>query len=300
LLILPRLDVPARNSAWISLLDLSLPDLPSLDLGRFSPEIAVSATASPNKQTREIFADEATKIVSRQRHIRWLTPSRDETAERPALETETPAIRMADSENESIEESSPINVQGGRERGLLIHKLIEEVLTGETGETEEALRVRAATLIHALSNSVDDPTKDLVPAELASSVLRALAIPEIAALRPGLKPEFPVYSSVMKEEREEAMAGVADAIAFDPSGIPQVVVDWKSDVVPSAVTIEHYRAQVRAYLNMTEIDHGLIVLITSGTVIPVMRMTASAGASESVHSEQFHAPEVAVADNHLD
>jgi exodeoxyribonuclease-5 len=78
------------------------------------------------------------------------------------------------------------------------------------------------------------------------------------------------------------------------------VVDWKSDVVPSAETIEHYRAQVRAYLNMTEIDHGLIVLITSGTVIPVMRMTASAGASESVHSEQFHAPEVAVAENYLD
>ncbi len=179
---------------------------------------------------------------------------------------------MADHDNESIEEGYPVDVEGGRERGLLLHKLIEEVLTEETGETEEALRVRAAAMICALSNSIGDPPLDLVPAELASSVLRALAIPEVAALRPSLKPEFPVYASVMNEEREEATAGVADAIAFDPNGVPQVVIDWKSDVAPSAETIEHYRAQVRAYLNITEIDHGLIVLITSGTVIPVTRM----------------------------
>jgi exodeoxyribonuclease-5 len=29
-------------------------------------------------------------------------------------------------------------VQGGRERGLILHKLMEEVLTGETPEAEAA------------------------------------------------------------------------------------------------------------------------------------------------------------------
>jgi exodeoxyribonuclease-5 len=28
-------------------------------------------------------------------------------------------------------------------------------------------------------------------------------------------------------------------------------VDWKSDVTPATGTLDHYRAQVRAYLDMT-------------------------------------------------
>jgi exodeoxyribonuclease-5 len=51
----------------------------------------------------------------------------------------------------------------------------------------------------------------------------------------------------------------------------EVVVDWKSDVAPARETVEHYRAQVRAYLDMTQAERGLIVLATSGTVIPVTR-----------------------------
>jgi exodeoxyribonuclease-5 len=164
-----------------------------------------------------------------------------------------------------------VNVQGGRERGLLLHKLIEEVLTGETEETEKALCERAKTLIPALGCSINDQALGLSPTELANSVLRALAIPEVAALRPRLMPEFPVYSVAMNLDQEEVIAGFADAIAFDPSGVPQIVVDWKSDVAPSAETIEHYRSQVRTYLDTTGAERGLIVLMTLGTVIPVTR-----------------------------
>ena len=39
LLVLPRLDVTAKRSAWISLLDLSLAELPALDLSHLPPEI---------------------------------------------------------------------------------------------------------------------------------------------------------------------------------------------------------------------------------------------------------------------
>ena len=116
------------------------------------------------------------------------------------LETETPDILVADSEGEPVEESLPISVQGGRERGVLLHKLIEEVLTGETEEAIDALQARATSLIRALGHPiVDDPAKGLAPAELAGAVMRALALPEISALRPGLMPEFPVYASVMTD-----------------------------------------------------------------------------------------------------
>ena len=38
---------------------------------------------------------------------------------------------------------------------------------------------------------------------------------------------------------------------------------------PIAQTLDHYRAQVRAYLDMTGAERGLIVLMTSGAVISV-------------------------------
>ena len=63
-------------------------------------------------------------------------------------------------------------------------------------------------------------------------------------------PEFPVYGSTETDTHEEATAGIVDAIAFDAEGAPLVVIDWKSDVDPSPETLEHYRAQVRAYLDM--------------------------------------------------
>jgi hypothetical protein len=51
-----------------------------------------------------------------------------------------------------------------------------------------------------------------------------------------------------------------------------VVVDWKSDVAPTAEILEHYRGQVRTYLEITDAERGLIVLATSGRVISVERV----------------------------
>ena len=47
------------------------------------------------------------------------------------------------------------------------------------------------------------------------------------------------------------------------------IVDWKSDVDPSPETVEHYRAQVRTYLDMTGAERGLIVMMTSGRVVEI-------------------------------
>ena len=92
----------------------------------------------------------------------------------------------------------------------------------------------------------------------------------MAVLRPELLPEFPVYASTLIEAHEEVTSGIADAIAFGPDGAPQVVIDWKSDVDLAPETLEHYRAQVRAYLDATGAERGLIVAVTSGTVISVV------------------------------
>ena len=113
---------------------------------------------------------------------------------------------------------------------------------------------------------------------LQSEILWRLAITEIAALRADLLPEFPVYA--LREEKAGlvATAGVADALTTDVEGRPVVIVDWKSDVTPEPATIEHYRAQVRAYLAMTGAEHGLIVMMTTGQVIEVAPAPAKSAA----------------------
>lgn len=280
LLVLPRLDAAPSKSAWISLLDLSLADLPALGVAHLPLEMGAAAAGERNQQTRESFAAEAAAIAERHRRLTWLTPSRDESSAIPVLTPEAVEIWAARDERQPDDEAERRSIQGGRERGLILHKLLEEVLTGETAQDSAALAERAQTLIAALGRpAVEDPSQGLSPSELAACVTRTLALPEIATLRPALTPELPVYAAVLLDEVEQATAGIADAIALGPDGTPQVVIDWKSDVQPTPEAIDHYRAQVRAYLDMTGAARGLVVLVTSGEIIAVTPSPLAAGAA---------------------
>ena len=279
LLVLPRFDVAPGKSAWRSLVDLSLSELPALALDDLPTETALADAAVENRQTRGVFASEAAAVVESHQRIVWRAPSRDESADGPVLREEASEILVTDGDGAPADNNIAAVIQGGRDRGLILHKLIEEVLTGETAETIPNLVARADTLIRALGRPVmGDPALGLAPAELTDCVVRALSLPEVVALRPRLKPEFPVYASEMGETHEEAMVGVADAIAFNSDGAPQVVIDWKSDVAPSPEALDHYRDQVRAYLDVTGAERGLVVAVTSGIVIPVMPTNAAAAA----------------------
>ena len=265
LLVLPRPDVDPRGKAWISLVDLALDSLPALDLEHLPPEMDAGEPAAENEQTRGAFAAEAAAIAERTHRIVWRAPSRDEDTALPVLREEAPTILATNGDGAPADGTGAVTIQGGRERGTILHKLIEEVLTGETAETQVDLTARAGALIRSLGLPVmDDPVQGLTPAELAGCVIRALSLPEVAALRPGLVPEFPVYASTETDTHEEATAGIVDAIAFDAEGAPQVVIDWKSDLDPSPETLEHYRAQVRAYLDATGAKRGLVVCMTPG------------------------------------
>ena len=271
LLVLPRLDVADPSSAWRSILDLALSDLTALDLDCHSPEVNALGAGVENEQTREVFAAEASMIAEQRRNIVWRVPSRDEGATEPVVRDAVPEILTTNGDGVPADGETVATIQGGRERGVILHKIIEEVLTGETEETLTALIARAEALIRTLGRPVEDnPAIGLVPKELAGCVVRALSLPEVAAIRPRLLPEFPVYASTVTEVHEEVTAGIADAIAIGPDGEPRVVIDWKSDVDLAPETIQHYRAQMRAYLEATGAERGLIVAVTSGTTISVM------------------------------
>ena len=147
---------------------------------------------------------------------------------------------------------------------------MEEIITGETGTAEDALVERAEALIGEFGRMpVADPATGLSAKELAGCVIRTLSLPEIAALLPDLRAEFPVYSASAVNGEETASVGIADALTLTTDGHPAAVIDWKSDVNPDTNTLQHYRSQVRAYLDMTGAQQGLIVLMTSGDVISV-------------------------------
>lgn len=270
LLMLPNLLVKQRDSAWIKVLDLGLEGLLELDVQEMSAKLPTPNQEVTNEQTREVFALEASRIARSKVNIRWRTPSRDEGASARAPKTER--RESVFSEDDSEQEAEPLHIRGGRERGAIIHKLFEEVLTGELSETEVELTARAESLIAQMGKGVvDDPAKGLVPTELAACVLRGLSLPEIAKLRPRLVPEFSLFGSRVHEEQEDIFTGVADAVAIGTDGTPEVVIDWKTDVRPDERVLDHYRQQLTTYMTLAEADRGLIVLVTTAKLIWVHR-----------------------------
>lgn len=270
LLVLPRLDVAPDRTAWMALLDLSLAELPAIDLAHLPTEPGAKEAPPENVQTREVFQQEAAAITDRQLRLVWLAPSRNEDAATPLVQAAEPDVVVSADDIEPLEGGLPIPVQGGRERGLIIHRLFEEVLTGETDDDTNSLTERATVLIGSLDQPVaDDPREGLSPGELASCITRTLALPEIVELRPTLVPEFPVFASDMVEGEEQVTAGITDATSFGVDGAPQAIIDWKSDVDPRPETVEHYRAQIQSYLRTTGLTKGLLVFVTQGTVVQV-------------------------------
>ena len=266
LLVLPRPSVPIARNAWGAVVDLALDSLPALDLPPSEEKAEFAPRPEINSQTREEFANEAATIADAHRRLKWIAPSWDEGPVSGAREDVSPLVMPSDIEDSEIDDL-PTAVQGGRNRGLVIHKLFEEALNGETDDATAALTSRAADLIAELGEPPsDDPAKGLSPTEIAACVSKTLALPEIAALRPTLTPEMPVYASETIDGVEITTSGVADATGYDASGKPNVIIDWKSDVDPAPDVVTGYREQVRAYLEATGASVGLIVFVTSGKI----------------------------------
>jgi len=270
LLVLPRHSPELAAGTWGQIVDLALAPLPVIDPATLPDQIAEPVGPTDNPQTREIFAAEAQRIVEAERKIEWRRPSRDEgdkieVAAEPAVFTDSGAVEEAD-------EWPVPEVAGGATRGTILHKLMEEVLTGETPDDHDGLLARAAELLLQLGiEPVSDPSRGIAPPELATTVLRTLALPEIAALRPRLVPENTVFAANAVDRSEVLVSGVADAIALGVVGQIEAVIDWKSDLQPSAKVVEHYRAQLQAYSDSTGAGRGMLVFMSIGKAVVIRR-----------------------------
>jgi exodeoxyribonuclease-5 len=284
LMILPRLD-PAPKNCWQTLVDLDIPNLPLLDTAGYREAAPGRPDPGFNEQTREDFAAEATRIQGLHRKLTWRQPSRHDPAEGRA---ETPR------DEAPVPEDHPARVAayddaltaptviGGLPRGLVLHKLIEEILTGELDETEAAMTGRADALLRQLGQApASDPSEGYAPEEIATAARAALV--QVADLRDRLVPEVTLSASEVDDDGVEVItAGTGDAVvpAKDAAEGIEVVVDWKSDPDPSASSREAYRDQVRGYVDTAGAKRGLVVYATRGefeTVTPTLGAPASGG-----------------------
>ena len=97
---------------------------------------------------------------------------------------------------------------------------------------------------------------------MAETALRALALPDIAALRPFLVPELAVSAA----RGNGLVAGRADAPAIR-DGRTEVTIDWKSDVNPTPTVRKSYVAQLRDYLDVTVAPRDALVFLALGEVV---------------------------------
>jgi ATP-dependent exoDNAse (exonuclease V) beta subunit len=255
LLVVTELPGASVNS-WARIIDLDQQKLPCFDTAKLPAAGSPAPCAeTPNPQTREVFEAEAAAIAARTTRLTWVRPSDHD------------GDRMPVGELVAVEPGDPpeigLPVGAGRIRGLVLHKLIEEILTGEVEETPAAIASRAGMLMPQLatSDSAILPDKD----EIAATALRALRLPGIVELRPMLVPELTLFGSTAAGGSETALSGRADAVAIEP-GESSIIVDWKSDVAPTAEDIRLHARQLRQYLAAAGARRGALVYMTPGTV----------------------------------
>ncbi|MCK1566618.1 UvrD-helicase domain-containing protein [Bradyrhizobium sp. 173] len=261
LLVLPRHSSQLPDRSWAQLVDFNVASMLALEPASLGPAADTPTDSGKNTQTAEAFADQASKIAEAYQRIVWLRPSRHELDE-----PEYDQIQIS-TNPEQLEIMDPAGVLGSATRGTILHKLIEEVLTGEMPDTVAELDRRAVELLSQLGLEPSaDPGRGISPAELALTVSRTLRLPEIAALRTGLAPELPIFGRHPDSAREALVSGVVDAASLDGSGKVEVVVDWKSDVAFSDAVRQSYLPQLKAYRTYAGASRSLLVALTPGIV----------------------------------
>ncbi|MDB5603427.1 MAG: hypothetical protein JWP25_327 [Bradyrhizobium sp.] len=256
LLIIPHLP-EASSQSWSKLLDLGHASLPELDLAALPAPARPPTSAASNGQTSSRFTEEAQRISESAPWLEWRRPSRHDHDRAEILE---PTARAIDDAFEFVQ---PLG--GGRLRGIVLHKLMEEFLTGElddgnVGQVEE----RATVLLRELTD-LEGETTPLIPdpAEMAQTAARTLKFGDVAALRPHLVPEVPIWSA----SRDGTLsAGRADAVAMQKN-VLLAVLDWKSDASPSQEDRSGHIAQLTDYLTSTGAPKGAIVYMSLGEVV---------------------------------
>jgi ATP-dependent exoDNAse (exonuclease V) beta subunit len=257
LLLMPRMPgAGTQRSTWWSLIDFQLDALPALN--GVGPGSLPAPSDPLNGQDISTWREEAARIRASIPRFERITPH----LPTESGETVPPPAVVLDPDF-----SAPATqARGGLRRGLVMHKLMEEVLTGETSDDEATLVARCAELNAQLPDGLGPEAN---PTETAHLIVATLSLPEVREIRPRLVPEWPVASVSPVDDYEDITMGVADAVVPEEGGPPSLVVDWKSDLDPSENVMQGYVGQLREYLRATGARAGMLVFMSRGAVVHV-------------------------------
>jgi ATP-dependent exoDNAse (exonuclease V) beta subunit len=131
------------------------------------------------------------------------------------------------------------------------------------------------------SHNTQDETTWRCEAATIAAACRSIVwrSPSRHEMPPDAAPEMTVFSPHANAAHTIYVGGVVDALARQPDGSIDLVIDWKTDVDPDLQQIELYRRQVRDYLDATGAPEGLLVFVTTGQLVrvrPAFQPTADA------------------------
>jgi CRISPR-associated exonuclease Cas4 len=244
----------SNDASWAKLLDFKLDAVPELKIARLPRATVAAPLGIQNQQSADVFAAEQSRLEASPT-IRWIRPSDHDPDVIP--------IQMPSAPDEEEPVQPPNSVEGSRMRGVLLHKLMEELVTGELEEVGDAVTSRARLLLDQLIEP-DGPGHPPDPEELANTALRTIQLPEIKPFRKSLTAEMPIYGA-SPANPDHLIGGRADAVAQAEDG-SRVVFDWKSDIAPMDADRAAYRQQIGQYLHVIGARRGAVVYMTSGRV----------------------------------
>lgn len=252
ILIVPHIPQASKDS-WFSSIDLRQYDIPELDLSSFVRLETPPPASRPNHQSSDVFAAEQRSIEKSAPLVAWRRPSEHDPDRVGDL---LDGVVTLESHVEHLEV-----IGAGARRGVILHKLMEELLTGELAGELGASVSRARELLDQLISDVDDDEPRPDPSEMGAAALRGLALPPIAELRVHLVPEVAIWG----HDELGLIAGRADALAITDDRV-DAAIDWKSDVSPTPAVREAHVQQLHDYLSATGAARGAIVYLTSGEI----------------------------------
>jgi ATP-dependent exoDNAse (exonuclease V) beta subunit len=255
LLVIP--DLPgAPSRSWSRVMDLGQKLLPEIPTNLLPEPSLHTPQIDTNSQTDMVFADERARLDAASPPIVWDRPS-ERDADRSADIVDTFVVDAAS--------DGPQRILGaGALRGTILHKIMEEVLIGELRPIQAEVTARATELLMQLQATANGDSDAGGPdaTEMAETALRTYALPELAPFLEHLEPEIPLWAA----NPPHFLVGRADAAAVQDNRIV-LVIDWKSDVNPSAAAHSGHTAQLRDYLRVTRAERGAVVYMSSGQVI---------------------------------
>jgi CRISPR-associated exonuclease Cas4 len=263
LLILP-FPTWAPDGGWTKFFDLDQAVLDEIAYPTPHPPEPIPR-GDTNDQSASIFASEREQIEHSAPRIKWHRPSLGDT-DRESLDRATIDVGAweGDSDIKAVVEGA------GALRGIILHKLMEELLTRLLERDLARVTDRASAL--TLQAIVPDATSPN-PSELAATALRTFSHKKLEPYIAMLVPEIPLFGA---RSDTVLVSARADAIAFE-GGIPVAAFDWKSDVAPTPDDQDAYASQLLEYLELIGADKGAVVYMTSGEIRRLHRVPDASG-----------------------